>query len=144
MQPRPELRALRPAVHGSAPPSAGAVLDFSASGNPSGPAPSVVAAAHGAMLGRYPEPEAGTLRAALAEQLGLPSERIVVGNGSVELIWLLALAYLERGQRALVVGPTFAEYEHAARLMGAEIVAYTACAASGFAVDVPALCSLIE
>ena len=71
------------------------MLDFSASGNPLGPAPSVVAAAQGALLGRYPEPQAATLRAALAARLDLPSDRIVVGNGSVELIWLLALAYLE-------------------------------------------------
>ena len=43
----------------------------------------------------------------------------------MELIWLLALAYLERRPRALVVGPTFGEYEHAGRLMGAEVIHYT-------------------
>src|SRR3954468_23891268 len=144
MQPRPELSALHPAVHGSAPPSAGAVLDFSASSNPLGPAPSVVAAAQGAMLGRYPEPQAATLRAALARRLGLPDDRVVVGNGSVELIWLLAVAYLERDQQALVVGPTFAEYEHAARLMGADVVHHDASAADGFQFDVDALCRRVE
>ncbi len=144
MQPRPELRALAPALHGSAPPSAGPVLDFSASTNPLGPAPSVVAAARAAAFERYPEPQAATLRAALAGRLGLPPERVVVGNGSVELIWLLALASLERGQRVVVVGPTFAEYARAARLMGAQVVEYRAAAADSFHVDVPAVCGLAE
>ena len=144
MQPRPEVLGLVPAVHGSAPRSAGDVLDFSVSSNPLGPAPGVLAAARAAALGRYPEPESATLRGALAERLDLPAERVVVGNGSVELIWLLALAFLERGDRALVVGPTFAEYARAARLMGAEVSEYRAAPADGFRLDLAALCSAIR
>ncbi|HLH26496.1 MAG TPA: histidinol-phosphate transaminase [Chloroflexota bacterium] len=143
MQPRPELLDLPPAVHGSAPLSAGAVLDFSVSSNPLGPASSVLAAARAAPIGRYPEPDAATLRTALAAGLNVAPERLVVGNGSAELIWLLALAYIERGQRALVVGPTFAEYARAARLMGARVAEYRASAADGFRLDVAALCRVI-
>ena len=121
MQPRLDLARLAPAEHGGAPPTAGSVLDFSASANPLGPSPAVVAAAQAAAFGRYPEREAATLRAALATRLEVAAERVVVGNGSVELIWLLALCYLGRGDHVLVVGPTFAEYARAARLMGAQV-----------------------
>lgn len=144
MQPRPELLRLPPAVHGSAPPTAGAVVDFSASCNPLGPAPRVLAAARAAACGTYPEPESATLRAAIAARLGLPADRIVVGNGSVELIWLLALAYLERGDRALVVGPTFAEYARAARLIGARVSEHCASPDAAFRLDVPDLCSALH
>src|SRR5215218_6289222 len=106
MQPRPDLLDLAPAEHGSAPPSAGEVLDFSVSSNPLGPSPRVVAAAQGALLSRYPEREAAPLRAALAARLRLAQAQVIVGNGSVELIWLLAVAYLERDDCVLVVGPT--------------------------------------
>jgi histidinol-phosphate aminotransferase len=135
---------LPPAVHGSAPPCAGTPLDFSVNGNPLGPAPNVVAAARAAPLERYPEPESATLRAAIAAQLDLPAERLVVGNGSVELIWLIALAFLERRDRALVVGPTFAEYARAARLMGARGTEYRAAADEGFRPDVGEICRAIE
>ena len=143
MQPRPELLDLPPALHGSAPPSAGALLDFSVSSNPLGPAPRVVAAARAAAIGRYPESESATLRAAIADRLELPPERVVVGNGSAELIWLIALAFLERGDRALVVGPTFSEYERAARLMGAAVTEYRAGSGDEYRPDVRAVCQTI-
>jgi histidinol-phosphate aminotransferase len=144
VQPRPELVDLLPAVHGSAPPSAGVVLDFSVSSNPLGPAPAVVAAARDAAFGRYPESDSATLRAAIANQLEMPAAGVVVGNGSVELIWLCALAFLERGDRAFIVGPTFAEYARAARLAGADVTEYRADGSVGFRVDVADLCRAIE
>ena len=144
MRPRPEVLHLSPAIHGSAPPSAGVVLDFSVSCNPLGPAPRVVAAARAAAIGRYPEPESATLRTAIADHLGLPTERVIVGNGSVELIWLIALAFLERGNQALVIGPTFGEYARAACLMGAALTEYRAMAADGFRLDVEGACRAIN
>ncbi len=139
MQPRPEIAALAPAVHGGAPPRASAALDFSVCSNPLGMAPRVRAAAAAAPVHRYPEPEAATLRAALADRLGVPAERVVVGNGSVELFWLLALAYLERGDRVLVVGPTFAEYARAASLAGASVHEWRATPEANFWIAPDAL-----
>ena len=56
---------------------------------------------------------------ALADLLGIGLEKILAGNGSGELIWLTALAFLRVGDRALIVGPTYDEYARAVRLMGA-------------------------
>jgi len=113
MRPRAELDGLAPTVHGGAPSAAGTLLDFSVSTNPLGPSPRTRAAAARAAIGRYPERDSATLRGALATALEVAAEQLVVGNGSVELFWLVALSYLQRGDRALVVGPTFAEYARA-------------------------------
>jgi histidinol-phosphate aminotransferase len=135
VRPRPELEQLLPAFHGGAPPVAGPVLDFSVCSNPLGASPRVRRAAMAAPVERYPEREAASLRAALAERLGLSPERVVVGSGSAELFWLLAVCFLERGDRVCVVGPTFAEYARAARLMGAEVAEYRSGADADFRVD---------
>jgi histidinol-phosphate aminotransferase len=144
MRPRRELAALAPAFHGGAPPTVEPVLDFSVCSNPLGPSPRVVAAARAAAVERYPERESAALRGALAEKLDLAATQVVIGNGSVELFWLLALCYVERGDRVLLVAPTFAEYARPARLMGAEIVTHHLAAERGFAADVPALVAMMQ
>jgi len=133
--PRLDVAGGAPAVHGAAPPWAVGALDFSASANPLGPSPRVAAAARAAALERYPERESATLRAALAARLGLPADRVVVGNGSADLVWLLGLCFLQRGDVALVIGPTFAEYARAARLAGARVVEVAARAEDDFQPD---------
>ncbi len=65
-------------------------------------------------LVHYPEPEAETLRSKLAKLHSLKDEQVIVGNGSVELFYLLAQAY--RGVRSGVVIPAFAEYEDACQI----------------------------
>jgi histidinol-phosphate aminotransferase len=144
VRPRPELEHLLPAFHGGAPPVGGPVLDFSVCSNPLGTSPRVRVAAMAAPVERYPEPEATSLRAALAERLGLSPERVVVGSGSAELFWLLAICFLERGDRVCVVGPTFGEYARAARLMGAEVVEYRSGADADFRVDLADLTRMLH
>jgi len=39
--------------------------------------------------------------------LGVAIDRVLVGNGTAELLWLAGLAFLRRKDRVLVVGPTF-------------------------------------
>ncbi|MBX5493525.1 MAG: histidinol-phosphate aminotransferase family protein [Chloroflexi bacterium] len=136
MRPRPEVLASAPVVHGGAPPG---LVDFSVNSNPLGPAPAVLAACRAATIDRYPEPHAAPLRAALAATLGLAPDQVLVGNGSSELLWLLALAYLERGDRVLVVGPTFGEYARACQLLGAVVTELRAQADDAFQPDIAAL-----
>jgi histidinol-phosphate/aromatic aminotransferase/cobyric acid decarboxylase-like protein len=99
-----------------------AVLDFSVNTNPLGPSLLAAEALARVDVARYPDPEALSLRRALGERLSVPIESIVVGNGSAELIWLAALAYLRPGDSVLILGPTFGEYERASRIMGARVV----------------------
>ncbi len=111
------------------------VLDFSVNSNPFGPSPTVRQALATIPLDRYPDRECLALRRALSQHWNVPVEQIIVGNGSAELLWLTALAYLQPGDRALVIGPTFGEYERAAALMGAHIVRWNARRETGFAVE---------
>jgi threonine-phosphate decarboxylase len=98
------------------------VLDFSSNTNPYGPSPAVRAALANVPLDRYPDRESLALRAALADFLGVPAGRIIVGNGASELIALAAAAFAQPDSYALISGPTYGEYERAARLMGCRIV----------------------
>ena len=150
--PSPRLRNLVPCPHGSVTDGElqalgfdrSAVIDFSASTNPLGPSPHVRQALAALEIGRYPDDAAVALRRTLAAHTGVDSSCLLAGNGSSELIWLLATAYLDPGDHVLVVGPTFGEYARAARIMGAEVTEWRADAEADFVPDVPALCTAIR
>ena len=81
-----------------------------------GPSPDAVAAymaAHDS-LSIYPEGSARILREALAEAHGLNADRIVCGNGSDELLSLLAHCYLRPGDEVLYSAHAFLVYRIAA------------------------------
>ena len=97
------------------------LLDFSVNANPLGPSPRALRALELVDVARYPDAEAIRPRAGLAAEHDVDPSEVLVGNGSVELIWLLAGAYLAPGDHVLVVGPTFGEYSAAVRRHGAEV-----------------------
>ncbi len=140
IHPRLELASVPPVVHGGFK-SAGPedALDFSSNVNPYGASPHIWDAMRAVPINRHPDPRAAPLRSALADYLQVSRDQVIAGNGSVELIYHLANAYLRPGDRVLVVGPTFGEYAAAAQVMGAEVVAWAARAADDFRVDVESL-----
>jgi histidinol-phosphate aminotransferase len=152
IHPRPEIKKLTPAIHGGPDYaelaalglSPDEVIDFSANANPYGPSPQVRAALAGVPLDRYPDAQAIALRERLAQIHRLTPDHIIVGNGTAELIWLLGIAYLQRGTPVVIVGPTFGEYRAAAELMGAEVAEYRAPATADFWPDLAAIEALIE
>ena len=96
-------------------------LDFSANVSPLG-TPEAVARAIGAAAyraDRYPDPLCRELCAALGEAEGVPKDWILCGNGATDLIFRLALA--KRPRYALVLAPTFAEYEAALETVGCDV-----------------------
>lgn len=124
--------------------AADAVIDFSVCTNPFGPSPKVLQALRSVDISRYPDPEATSLRCAIADRLALSPSNIFVGNGTSEIILLLAVAYLSPGDTAYIVGPTYGEYERAARIAGANVITHAAKAEDGFAVDMAKLGEEIE
>jgi histidinol-phosphate aminotransferase len=54
--------------------------------------------------------------------LDLPLTSLVCGNGTSELIWALARAFLAPGKKALLVAPTFGEYRAASLAAGAALI----------------------
>ncbi len=113
------------------------VVDFSASINPLGVSPQVEGSLRHVELSAYPDPECFELRTALGAELGVRRERILVGNGSTELIHLIARARLRPGDRAAVLAPTFGEYEAACRLQQVEPVPIAASPGGRFRWDIP-------
>lgn len=101
--------------------TADAVLDLSANLHPAGPDPSVLAAARGARLDRYPPPDARPLRDAIARTHGLDPATVLVTPGGTAGIHLVARALLRAGDVCGVVVPTFGEYAAAARTVGADV-----------------------
>ncbi|HEY3115894.1 MAG TPA: histidinol-phosphate transaminase [Chloroflexota bacterium] len=120
-RPVPSIADLAPAVHGSWEGNIESILDFSANGNVIGPPPAARDAIGAAAIDRYPERTSASLRQVLSRRHGLDPEMIVVGNGSTELIWAVARAYLAPGSVSLVLGPTYGEYATACRAAGAEV-----------------------
>ena len=94
------------------------VVDFSASINPLGPSPEVLEAARNVNMAAYPDPDCLKLREAIGETLGVEPRCILPGNGSTELIHLLARAYLGPEDTAIIFTPTFGEYAAACRIQG--------------------------
>ena len=152
IRPRPHLRQVPPCPHGSLSyrermerglPGE-AVLDFSASCNPLGTSPKVLEALRSADLSRYPDDESIQLRHALARILHVDPSWVAVGNGSVDLIYQLASAYLEPTDRALVVGPAFGEYARACRVAGASVVEVRAAEETSFQPDPEAVKAVLR
>ncbi|NLG85079.1 MAG: aminotransferase class I/II-fold pyridoxal phosphate-dependent enzyme, partial [Firmicutes bacterium] len=100
------------------------VVKLASNENPLGPSPKALAALKDELPGVsfYPDAGATLLRDSLALRLGVTPAEIVVGNGSDEVIKLVAEALLGPGDEAVICTPTFGEYLYAVRLLGAEPV----------------------
>ncbi|NIC07396.1 threonine-phosphate decarboxylase [Halomonas sp. DX6] len=97
------------------------VLDFSANLNPLGPPPWLAERLMACLseLSVYPDPDYTAAREAIARTEGLAPGQIRLTNGGAEAIFLAAALLAKRGAcRAVVVQPTFCEYERACRHYG--------------------------
>jgi histidinol-phosphate aminotransferase len=81
----------------------------------------LAAAVHALTLNRYPEREAGALRARLAELEGHTPEGTWIANGSNEILLQLLQAYGGAGRRAVVFEPTYALHSRIAWVTQTEI-----------------------
>jgi threonine-phosphate decarboxylase len=146
LTPRPSLLTDLPVdVHGGIDPaelerlgwSPDQVLDFSANLNPFGPSPTVRPALARVPLDRYPDRLCRNLRRTLAQRHHVPEDSILAGNGSAQLIWLVAIAYLRAGDNVAILGPTFGEYERASRRVGARVMVSSAIREQDFCPRFP-------
>jgi histidinol-phosphate aminotransferase len=89
--------------------------------NPLGPSPKALAAIrdHLSRLHRYPDGSGFALVTKLAEKLGVPADSIVLGNGSDEIIGMLARTLLCPGDAVILPYPTFLMYAIMVRSAGA-------------------------
>jgi len=135
---RPEIRSLS-AYHV---PEAGGYIKLDAMENPyPWPARMVDAwleALRAVSLNRYPDPGARRLKGQLRQAMGVPEGvGLLLGNGSDELIQMLALAVAGPGRTVLAPEPTFVMYRLIAQVAGLEYVGVPL--AGDFDLDVPAM-----
>ena len=94
------------------------IVSFSANVNPLGLSGKLKASLsdHLDVITGYPDREYTQLRRVIAGYCGTEYENIIVGNGSTELISLFI--QIEHPRKALIVGPTYSEYEREVSLGG--------------------------
>lgn len=114
-------------------------LDFSANINPLGLADSVLAAIKTALpdVIHYPDPEGYDLKKQIAASYGMEDSMLVLGNGAVELLYVLC--HTIRPQNVLIPAPSFSEYERAARSAKAHIHYFFLEKQQKFTLDAKAL-----
>ena len=100
------------------------VLEFSGPINFLGPSPKAVEAVkqYAKLIKFYPDPNPVEFKAEIAKYVGhgVDAENVILGNGSIELIYAIA-EILPRGFKALIPVPSFSEYEKAALRVGSEV-----------------------
>jgi len=89
------------------------VIKLASNENPIGFSPKVYDAVkkHMKDMNRYPESSACVLRNKLAQRFHISHKNIVLGNGSDDIIALLAHGFLNPGDEALMPQPSFLMYE---------------------------------
>jgi histidinol-phosphate aminotransferase len=97
------------------------ILELGSNENAQGPSPRALAA-YGVAAGslqRYPDPLGGELKQAIAGTLGLAPAQLLLGNGSHELLMMLAQAFAGPGADVLASEFGFAVYGLAAQAAAA-------------------------
>jgi histidinol-phosphate aminotransferase len=100
------------------------IIKMASNENPLGPSPKGMEAVEKIIskLHLYPDANCFYLKKSLASFTGIEAEGIVIGNGSDELLKLVAEAFLNRGDQIIYAKPSFSEYEFTAKIMGAECI----------------------
>lgn len=119
------------------------IIKLASNENPLGISPRAAAAIPQAIaeLARYPDGSGYDLKHALATRLGLGMERIVLGNGSNDVLEMAARAFLAPGTKAVYAQHAFAVYPLATQATGATGVEV---AARDYGHDLPAMLRAID
>lgn len=120
------------------------LLDFSASINPLGPPEwlRAVVLAHLGDVEHYPDEDCSDLVQAITTRYEIPSECVVVCNGTAEII--AALPRVLPVARAVIPVPTYVDYAVAATQAGLEVEAIGLDETRGFALDAEAVAARLR
>ena len=120
------------------------ITSFSANVNPLGISPLLrdTLAKHVDAITSYPDREYTQLRKSICAYTGANFENIIVGNGSTELISLFIQT--THPSKALILGPTYSEYEREISLEGGHTLDYPLKEENNFQMDVEDFCSQLN
>ena len=114
------------------------IVKLASNENPRGPGEKVQQAIADASkeLSRYPDGGGFVLKARLAEKIGLDPAQLTLGNGSNDVLDLIARVVLEPGAQAIVAEHSFVVYRLAVTCCGGDLVTVPAKA---YGADLPAM-----
>lgn len=119
------------------------IIKMASNENPLGPSPLAQKAA-ASILGKlhyYPDSSCFELKKKLSQRFNLPSSSILIGNGSDELLKLVAETFLNPGEQVVLPQPSFSEYEFTATVMDGVCVTVPL---TNFTHDLPAMLHAIN
>jgi len=89
------------------------------------------------LVTNYPDPDYTKLKANIATYTGSETKHILLGNGSTELI-AHYIDYIQP-KKALIIGPTYSEYENKIKTLNAEVLYYPLNEETNFTIDIDEL-----
>jgi histidinol-phosphate aminotransferase len=122
---RSNVDAMASYVPGEQPPRGTSIIKLNSNENPYPPSPAaleVLRNIDGEWLRRYPEPFGGEFRQAASKVLGIPSDWIIVGNGSDEVLSIVIRACTEPGRKVVYPMPTYVLYRTLTEMQAADIL----------------------
>lgn len=119
------------------------IVKLASNENPRGIGPRTRAAIERSIgeIARYPDGNGHELKTALARRYGVDMAQIVLGNGSNDVLELVALAFLGPGRAAVYSQHAFAVYPLATQARGARAIVVPA---KSFAHDVEAMAAAVD
>ncbi|MBA8886284.1 histidinol-phosphate aminotransferase [Dokdonella fugitiva] len=127
-----------------------AIAELGSNENPLGPSPLALEAMRAALAEswRYPDPRGAALKNALARRLGVGADRIALGNGSHELLMLLAQCFADPAHSIVFSQYGFAVFPIATAAAGAQPIRVPALprdhASAPFGHDLDALAAAVQ
>ncbi|MBD2773360.1 histidinol-phosphate transaminase [Iningainema tapete] len=122
---RANVEAMAGYVPGEQPKPGIQIIKLNSNENPYPPTPAVMAVLRnfdGELLRRYPNAFAQEFQQAASKVLGVPSDWIIVGNGSDDLLNLMIRACAEPGRKVVYPVPTYVLYKTLTQVQAAEIM----------------------
>lgn len=100
------------------------VIKLASNENPLGPAPKAVKAIEESLweINLYPDGSCHNLVQELGASLGVEPISLIIGNGSDEILKLLAETFINEGDEAIMADPSFSEYDFCVNLMGGRMI----------------------
>jgi len=120
-----------------------AILKMASNENPLGSSPKAVAAIRGALdvLAYYPDGAGFDLKGVISRVFGVTPENLVLGNGSNDVLELVARAFLTRDDSAIYSRHGFMVYPLAIQAIGAKAIEVPT---RGYDTDLPAVLAAIR
>ncbi len=120
------------------------IVDMSSNMNPLGPPAGLLdyLRTNIERICSLPEVDAKEITTLLAGKLGVPSECVLAGNGTTQFIYSIPKAL--GSARALIVGPTYSDYEDACVMNHVEYSYFFSEESDGFDVDIEKLLETVK